>query len=328
MKKKGEMSFTAIVIGVVALLVLVIVFINLFPWIVGKMSFFQFGFEGDDTLNEKAGILRYNLDDGKLEYYDGDKFFDFTGKSIKVKNGKIFYDSVKSDIENYISDDFDLVIYNARFKLAGSKYTNYDVEVTLKEKEEIVSPPNFIDKPLYYGTNIDGKLIYYRYITDKAPSRGWEWAQQDALIWRNGYSSETINCRIGSLDLSKNNCEIMQKLKSMDKTQGANFVSTKGDSYNLRVPYNGENIIIGSKGEFYYKGSRVEDAYGNYELLIREEVVKWRDNLLRNSILIQAELDKELEGPRRVLYVCPEIVDGKYIVLRLEKEAVGGSCLT
>ena len=321
MQKRGDFKVGPIIIAIVVIVVLVILFTSVIPWIAGKDSFFKFNFKDDDSIKNELDILRYDLSQSKLEYYDGNKFQDFSGKKIKLKEKTIDYDTTKKIIEKHITNNIDLVIYNGELKLVGPKIIGNDVEIKLKQKEEIKN------NGLYYITALTGESqIYYRYLTDKSPSLGWEWSL-NGFSWFNTYSIETTSCKAGETNLGKNNCENIKKLRDLDKIKGANFIYNKGNSLPLRdLPYNGESIIFGNDGALYWKSPNKENREnlqlneGLYASLFKEEAEKWRKSVLKKPISLIIDTGEGFVGPTQPFYICSELIDNKYLVLKTSKE--------
>lgn len=321
MQKRGDFKVGPIIIAIVVIVVLVILFISVIPWIAEKVPFFKFGFKDDSNIENELDILRYDLMQTKLEYYDGNKFQDFSGKKIKLKEKTINYDTTKKIIEEHITDNIDLVIYNGELKLIGPKISGNDVEIKLKQKEEIKNTG------LYYTTTLTGEpQIYYRYLTDKSPSLGWEWSLY-GRAWFNKYSIETTLCKVEEVDIKKGNCENIKKLIDLDRNNGANFIYNKGNSLPLRdLPYNSESFILIENGELYMKNNKLESMdYGLYELLFKEEAEKWRKSVLKRPISLIIETKKDFVGPTQPLYVCSELIDHRYLILRVSKEVSSSS---
>jgi len=318
MQKKGDFKVGPIIIAVVVIVVLVILFTSVIPWIAGKGPFFKFNFKDDGNIENELDILRYDLMENKLEYYDGDKFLDFSGKKIKLKGKTINYDITKENIEEHITNHIDLVIYNSELRLVGPKISGNDAEIKLKQKEEIKN------NGLYYTTALTGEpQIFYRYLTDKAPSLGWEWSL-NGLAWFNSYSIEVSLCKVGEVDIKKGNCENIKKLRDMDKIKGANFIHNKGYSLPLRdLPYNGKALIVSEKGGLYRESDKV--GLGLYGLLIEEETKKFRDGVLKKPIPLTIDTEKDFPGPIQPFYICSEFIENRYLILRISKEVAFNS---
>ena len=329
MQKKGDFKVGPIIIVAVVAVVLVILFTSAIPWIAGKRSFLKFNFKNEGNIENELDILRYDLVNGELEYYDGDTFIDFSGKNIKLKGKTINYDTTKKIIDEHIKDNIDLVIYDGEFKLIGPKKSDFDIEIKLKQKEEIGRMISNSDIP-YFSLNFLGEPeIYLRYITEEAPSLGWEWAIR-AAIWLNTYSIEVSSCKIGESDLGKNNCDIIKKLRDLDKVQGLKALGGK-QSINSRaplsLPHNGESLTLTSGGDLY-KGEvkfNREFGYGLYELLFKDEAQKWRDSVLKEPIALIVDTEKDFVGAIQPFYICSELIENRYLTLRVSKEVAFNS---
>ncbi len=325
--RRGE-GIAPLIAAIIAGVVLLILFISAIPWIAERTSLFKFKFEKDRNESLGFGILRYDLTNGELKYYDGTDFLDFEGKRIKLIGKIVDYSSIKSSFENYVKKDIDFVIYDGELKLIGPKKSNFDVEIKLKQKDEITKRLSSRDIP-YFSLNFpDEPEILLRYITKEPPSLGWEWAfGATGSRWLNTYFDRVSSCKLGESDLGKNNCETIKKLSGLDKVQGLKILGGKRSINSrspLELPYNGESLVLTSGGDLY-KGEIMfnrEFGYGLYELLLKDEAQKWRDSVLKKPIGLSVDFgDNSFTGPPALLYICPELIDEKYIIVRLDKEA-------
>ncbi len=325
MERKGNISVSAIIVIVIVAVLLVIVFTSVFPWLAGKIELFKFSFKQDNETTKGFNILRYDLDNGKVEYYDGNNFLDFSGKDIKLREGNLNYDNIKASFDDYVKDEISLVIYDGEIKLVWNEGRNYGIEIKLRQKEEIKKMIENGELSVILIKRPNEPEIYFRYITADSPAFGWEWSF-NRFNWRNSYSIEASLCKVGDRDIGGRNCEDIKKLRELSRTAGL-LILRGGDnlqySYGVSfidLPYHGEIFYVGYNGELYKEDGtsfRAEE-YGIYELFFREEALKWKESVLKKPVAISMAI------PLQPLYVCAEFFDNRYLIVRLNKEVGEG----
>lgn len=311
--KKGEVR-TAVIVAVVAVVVLVMVIIWVFPWIASKTSYFKFDFNKIKEDTKGIEILRYDLTKGKVEYYDGTKFIDFSGKSIKLGDKEIEYNTVKKNFDDYVTDDISLVIYDAKLKLIDGGR----VLIVLKPRQE------YDHGFSYYRVHPQGKDdegIFLRYLTGEGPSNGWEWAPRSNFItWRDSFSIEVESCKFDNLYIGQKYCELIKNLRGLSKEEGGRVLVSRGfssylfpstaKSLHLRNPY-----ILDLNNELFSGENRLSiEGSSNYELFLKEKVIGWKENTL-----LWSPLGLDQRTPLQPVFMCPELFDKKFLVVYLNK---------
>ncbi len=157
--RKGDLRVEPIIIAVVVGTLLIIILPSVFPWIAEKINFFDFKFGGNEEVEVKEFVLRYDLINGEVKVYDRGSFLDFSGKKIELKEGSVTYEQVKNSFEDYVSDEFSVDHFSQSFRLAGPLVgTGSNVIIKfLRKAEDALSGVNWV------GDNTRDYL-YYRSI--------------------------------------------------------------------------------------------------------------------------------------------------------------------
>lgn len=104
--KKGQgMEMSKILTLIIAVLVLILVSVLIFKGgAIAKFFDFLPTFGGQGEKVEGVEVLRYDIASGKVEYFDGAKGIEFSGKTVELGNKKINYSGVQNNFYDYYFD--------------------------------------------------------------------------------------------------------------------------------------------------------------------------------------------------------------------------------
>jgi len=348
MKKKGDIPVSYVIGAVIVVFVLVIVIFGLAK-IFGFdiINFFRNLPDLNRTVTPDEGPekLRYDLGNGKVQYYDGTQWVDFEndlGFSERIVN----YDSLKKGFEDYL---FSVAFLEFEFGIVQYKIT----ESNLKDfiiRAESINPIKFVyGGGFYLSEKRDSKIEAGRFSKEPiSNSRYWKYflSFDKKIIEQFRIGGGELYEHLSNLDVTYLATEsqdgegryhlseyIFNDVEGKEyATCGQNSelytwsVNARGDIYCNEKLIDKIKIVLDSEGfpdKIYVDGTRF--IFGDYKKTIPKEHIGLR-NAAFNAIFEKPLLisvfskEKDFVGPPAPLYVCFEFRDEKYLVVDLKKE--------
>jgi len=286
-EKKGD-TMNYVITGILAVLILVAVFYLIF----GTKLLSFFGFLPNlnttvDVVGQKA-LVRYDISDGKVMYYDGTEWSEFVKLTLKDKN-VVKTDSLKKDFEKYYYEEK----REGRSIKIGMNLINLLNLVNGYNGDKVVDKE---DLEFLKGYNSLGNLDLFA----------------DAIYVPGSVSKgyrENLGIILETSGENFNNGDIKFWLRIADggKGGGAGFILS---SNKMKLVYLDEqNNYKTSEFENYGK-TFVLDAYNGMK--------KWRDSIFGQTIKVSYEKGEGI--------YCAELNRDKFIIIDLNKIAAEGIC--
>jgi len=289
-------------------------------------------FGGGEVSVEGVNILRYDIAEDKVQYYDGERWVDFEKQGeIKLRNKKLNYVDVRGEYKNYwyggersapksldLSTDEKIIIYptkdyqtmvERRWLERAFANTVYNYHVP-KLKVQILS---------IVGVPVD----------ENSYSQSIDWFR--VLLTVSNSEDASLIGALGSLIVKRSGNYLAFE-------RGDVFVALVGQGTNNQIYGNfvltGDNVLkinrldkskIVSTGEIVLN-NKFESVDNNAEpyMKIRNSIVEWRDFVLKKPIEIKY-VNVE-DGSSMVGRYCLEKKDNRYLIAYLDEEIRGGTC--
>lgn len=269
--KKGEIEISHLIGGVIAVAILIIVVFGVYGFYTGKAyAFFDFlpGFNSTKEGVKGIEILRYDIFNGKVEYYDGIDWNGFSGKMVKFGDKKINYDDMKNTFENfYYKSDRGKKIIELNLPLNNILIVSGVGEA---DRNKLVSS--------YGNPVVDAKIVnFYN------PSFSYFEPKSEL-----GFKRSTEDNGNGEVEA----------LLVKDNGNGAGALFFLGIDNSFRIGY-----FIGDE----IKYGRLEVKERSYLADIFNGMKEWRDSVFKKPILISYGIDKGNESASYCIEVKDKI---------------------
>lgn len=316
MEKRGQgLTINTIVVIVVAVLVLFMLFL-----LIPKMGFFKnfidFDFGRGNESVEGVEILRYGVESGEVQYYDGQEWRNF--EEDKVRLGK------KIVSETELESDFGSYYLGSSRKGKIFAPTGYEVEVErFSGNGAKLIIKDFSGKEVLL---IEGnKRFVGRFVeVDESPgifdSEGNFLGSIEEYEGVDVYDDLVFLREANAYDLV-NNRETVLPYSTVKVGDFKHEVFRDGEKTGLFVVVNS----IGEPIRLDYKGDKIEySELGNddYYQEIVDEFEKWKKSVVGNPIVLSFEVEEGSDLEDRAEVYCPElntIRDEDYLVVELNK---------
>lgn len=319
--RRGSFIPSYLIAGILAVLVLVAVVLLIASFFGGKaIPFFDWlpDFKRTSKVEVTSTILRYDLQEEKVQHWDGTQWADLQER-MKLGKYEVYAPSLVSSFSEYAGDSLDLKLYDGKIRFVkGDK--GLDVAMDLKGSAEAQR----LRTSFYYSVPGPPSVLY-RYVSPESPFHGWLWSLEiDQHIWRSTSAPEVEKCSVGSVSLGKQ-CATIRELIHKDEIQGANFLAKTGFSGNLLpLPYAGTSVVFHADGSLSNDGKPIHER-GTFETYLQGVALAWKERVLLEPIplgVITVENREDLEGPAPPYYYCLEVRDGRYFIVDVSKVVV------
>lgn len=361
-EKKGDGGMNLVIVGgIIAAVVLVIIYFSIWGFGGKTIPFFQWlGLNRTVEVQEGIEILRYDLASDKVQYYDGTQWLDF-GKELRLGDKVLSYELVRKDFVQYVTGVSSLgFMFNSagvpvsyrisegtleyfmvrmvegnegpiKFLYSGqaflSERKDNEIEVGRFELENIGQRPSF-DVYSKYRLSIDLKKI------EEYRNEGGELYEHLDILNNNYIIVESIDS--GGIRLSKYIFEDVEEedYLTCDADEFKSYyymwsANEKGEVSCRRELIQGIRFSLkdGLPDKIYAKGTRF--MFGNEGVSVSGELLDLKNAALNvifgRTINIQYKNpDKDFVGAIELIYTCVQFKDNKYLAVDLQKSVKAG----
>ncbi len=297
--KKGDVEISHLIGGVIAVAVLIIVIFGVYGFYTGTYAFADFipGFNSTKEGVKGIEILKYDILEDEVFYYDGNKWIGFKGKTIKLGDKEIKYDNIQKNFRDFYyksnrgSGVIELNRPLSNILILVNSNNNGLIDEDSFNKLTAVNP--------IVGARASDIFVPYGI---KA-----EYKENEDIFLKSvgeGY-------RIGDIAfILLSNDDLKKKTRDLGRAPGVSFVLSADDRFWISYS---SDIGVQTKQLSNIKGELLNEIYNKMK--------EWRDGIFKRPIYI----NYTTKNGGQSNYYCGELKDKKEIIVYLTKVA-GKEC--
>lgn len=320
LNEKGEIT-TAVIPAVIAAVILGIVILGVSLHLSGKIDFFDFGFNKTNDRIEGFEILRYDITNDGLAYFNGEKFVEFVSEEVKFGDRVIKRAETLGEFLEYIASAEGVKF----FYTSHTDNLRLDYEVVYVDSDEIHVRTRGYQPAVFRNDGTIGVVKNIPIRKDvgnfehELEEQPWKFyiVIDDAILLGEEYKSSKFLEHLSAIN--EGYLQGREKCVYLFDSQGVSDCKYEFVSGELNYENKPTGIFL------------VEDTRGlpvrlyvEKEDLVIEDVDENRHFREMRSAAYKAIFSRKIEIMDK-LY-CPELLSEKYIVVDLAKENEGGEC--